>query len=187
MTQQLKLTTILLGLWLAIGAPGAHAADEPAEHKHRVMGLFCPERQADLKTMLEKLPQITLVSIDYQNAEATFRYDAKKTFGDNATPQQVIERFDNLLQSSSRGTFGIKPPLALPRDQLQLVEIPVVGLDCLACSFAAYNMVQRTPGVEQATASFKTGLVTAWIDPAKTNRAALEALLKERGVTLKQP
>lgn len=139
--------------------------------------------------MLEKLPQITLVSIDYQNAEATFRYDAKKTFGDNATPQQVIERFDNLfLYSLLRGTFGIKPPLALPRDQLQLVEIPVVGLDCLACSFAAYNMVQRMLGVEQATSSFKTGLVTAWIDPAKTNRAVLEALLKRgRGVTLKQP
>ncbi len=35
-------------------------------------------------------------------------------------------------------------------------------------------------GVEQATASFKVGLVTAWIDPAKTDRAMLEEALRKK-------
>lgn len=40
----------------------------------------------------------------------------------------------------------------------------------------------RLEGVEQATASFKNGLVTAWIDASKTDRAKLEMELKQRGV-----
>jgi hypothetical protein len=38
--------------------------------------------------------------------------------------------------------------------------------------------------VEHATASFKDGKATALIDPEQTDRAAIETVLKERGVTL---
>ena len=66
-----------------------------------------------------------------------------------------------------------------------LVEIPVVGLDCKACCLAAYEAIYKLEGVERATASFKDGLVTAWIDSEKTDRTKLEAALKQRNVTLK--
>ena len=42
-------------------------------------------------------------------------------------------------------------------------------------------------GVAQATASFREGRITALIDPAQTNRAALETALKQRNVELKSP
>jgi copper chaperone CopZ len=61
----------------------------------------------------------------------------------------------------------------------------VLGLDCKGCCLGAYESIAKIEGVEQATASFKLGLVTALIDPAKTNRAALETALKQRNVTLK--
>ena len=67
-------------------------------------------------------------------------------------------------------------------EKLTLVEIPVVGLDCKACCLGAYEAIYRLEGVEQATASFKDGLVTAWIDASKTDRAQLETALKQRGV-----
>jgi len=104
-----------------------------------------------------------------------------------ARPEQIIERFDNKLREVSRSTFGIKPICATPRDKLQFIEIPVLGLDCKACCLAAYEAVYKLEGVEQATASFKDGLVTAWIDPQQTNREKLEAALKQRNVTLKPP
>jgi copper chaperone CopZ len=63
----------------------------------------------------------------------------------------------------------------------------VLGLDCKACALAAYESIAKIDGVEQATASFRDGLVTARIDPARTSRAALEEILKKRGVTLKGP
>jgi hypothetical protein len=66
-----------------------------------------------------------------------------------------------------------------------LVEIPVVGLDCKACCLAAYEAIYRLDGVEQATASFQVGLVTAWIDPAQTNQALLEEALRKKEVALK--
>jgi hypothetical protein len=42
-------------------------------------------------------------------------------------------------------------------------------------------------GVEQATASFKEGLVTAWIHPHKVNRLKLEEALRKKGVKLLKP
>lgn len=165
-----------------------HAEDaaEPAPVKHRVTGLFSPDRQDDLRAAVDRLPHVKLVSIDYKTAEATFAYDPVK-FLNNPQPEQVVERFDNLLRSVSFATFGIAPLCTTPRDKLQLVEIKVVGLDCKGCCLAAYESIYKIEGVEQATASFKDGLVTAWINPEKTDRAALETALKQRGVVLAVP
>ena len=68
-----------------------------------------------------------------------------------------------------------------------MIEISVAGLDCKACCLAAYEAIYRLEGVEMATASFHEGRVTALTDPEKTDRARLEAALKQRGVTLKMP
>ena len=164
------------------------AEDKPAapqEVKHQVTGLFCPERVEDLHKAAIQLTNIELVSVDYATAEAIFRYDPAQVFN-NATPEKIVEQFDNQLRNASRHTFGIKPLSTVPRDQLQFVEIPVVGLDCKACSLGAYEIVYKLEGVEQATASFKTGLVTAWIHPTKTDRKTLEEILVKRNVTLKE-
>lgn len=175
----LKLFMILSFMILSIPA----RADT---FKHQVTGLFMKEREQDLREAVEKVPQVKLISIDFKNAEATFAYDAAKAFP-GAKPEQVVERFDNLLKSASNHTFGIKPLRVVPREKLRLIEIPVAGLDCKACCLAAYEAVSRLEGVETATASFREGRVTALIDPDKTNRARLEDALKQRGVDVKAP
>jgi copper chaperone CopZ len=159
----------------------------PAEAvKHQVTGLFMKEREKDLREVVEQIAQIKLVSIDFDNAEAVFEYDAAKAFpGANAA--QVIERLDNLLKQASRHTFGIKPVHSLPLEKLQRIEIPVAGLDCKACCLAAYEAVARLEGVEQATASLKERRVTALIDPTRTDRAKLVEALKKREVDVKAP
>lgn len=166
--------------------PFAIADDKPVETrliKHQITGLFLPDREKDLRAVFAKLPDIKLVSIDFKNAEASFEYDAAKVFP-GAKPEQIVERFDNLLRNATKHTFGVKPLRMIEREKLQLLEIPVAGLDCKACSLAAYEAVYKIDGVEQATASFQEGLVTAWIDPRKTGVAALEEALKQKGVTL---
>lgn len=76
----------------------------PAETvKHQVTGLFMKEREKDFRDVVEQIPQIKLVSIDFDNAEAVFEYDAAKAFP-GAKPAQVIERLDNLLKHASRHT-----------------------------------------------------------------------------------
>ena len=166
------------------------ADDTPAEPqpvKHRVTGLFSPDREADLKKVFaEKISEVKLVSIDFKNSEATFVYDADKLFN-KPKPEQLIERFDNLLRTHTLGTFGIRAVCATPKDKLKFIEIPIVGLDCKGCCLAAYESVYKIEGVEQATANFKDGLVTAWIDPKKTNQSDLEDALKKRNVQLKTP
>ena len=48
---------------------------------------------------------------------------------------------------------------------------------------AAYRrQVAEIEGVLRATASFKDGLMIAWIDPKLTNREALEAALRKRNI-----
>jgi copper chaperone CopZ len=152
--------------------------------KHQVTGLFMKEREQDLRDAVEKIPHVKLVRIDFPSSEATFEYDPAKAFP-GAKPEQVLQRLDNMLKTASSHTFGIKPLRTMPLDKLRLIEIPVAGLDCKACCLVAYEAVAKLDGVERATASFREGRVTALIDPAKTDRAALEEALKKRGVTLK--
>jgi copper chaperone CopZ len=154
--------------------------------KYRVTGLFNREREADLQAAVKKLPDVAVADIDLEHGEATFSYDPAKLFP-KVQPKDIVERFDNLLKSASGQTFGIKPLSTTPKDKLVRIEIPVLGLDCKGCCLAAYDSIAKIDGVEQATASFKDGLMTALIDPDKTNRAALEEALKKRGVTLKTP
>lgn len=170
-----------VSLAIALFASAAQAA-EPI--KHQITGLFSTEREADLRETFKELPEFKLVSIDFKNAEASFEYDPAKVFP-NAKPEQIIERFDNLLRQASRHTFGIKALRSLPKDKLTLIEIPVVGLDCKGCCLGAYDAIYRLPGVEMATASFKLGRVTALVNPEKIDRVELETALKQRGVQLK--
>ncbi len=150
----------------------------------QVTGLFMPERVAAFRTLLQQLPDAKLVSIDFETATATFACAADSDLFRNATTQQITERLDSRIRQLSDHTLGIKPLSTTPREKLELIEIPITGLDCQACSLAVYDILARIEGVEQATASFHDSRATAWIDPARTDRAKLEDALKQRGVTL---
>ena len=150
---------------------------------HRVTGLFSPDREAELRAAVSQIPDVKLVSVDFQHAEAVFSYDTAVVFK-GAKPESIVERFDGLLRTATHQTMGIAPVDPTPKGKLALVEIPVAGLDCKACCLATYESIFKIEGVAAATASFKEGRVTALIDPAKTNREELEAALTKRGVTL---
>ncbi len=174
---------ILFVLGAANSSAAADEPKQPAACKHQITGLFSKDREKDLRVLFAQLPEFKLVSIDFDQAEVVLEYDAAQVFP-GAAPEQVIDRLGGKLRDASRSTFGVKPLPAVPQDQLERVEIPVVGLDCKACGLAAYEAIYRIDGVERATASFREGLVTAWIHPQRTNRAALEEALSRRGVEL---
>lgn len=164
-------------------ATAASATEKPVM-KHQITGLFCAERVEDLRAVCrDKLARFSLQDIDYENGEATFRYDPQKEFP-GANPQQVIERFDQELRNVTRHTFGAKAIRGKTKQELQRVEFMIAGLDCKACSLAVYEMLYRQPGVEQAQASFRERRAVAWIDGTMTDRATLLKLLRERGVTV---
>src|SRR5690349_18048085 len=115
------------------------AQAEPATIKVRVTGLFAPDRQADLRAVINEWSDIKLVSLDFNHAEAQLSLDAAKLYP-KATTAQVIIRLDEKLRQETHGLFGIKPATETPRDKLRRVEIPVAGLDCKACCLAAYEI-----------------------------------------------
>ena len=102
------------------------------------------------------------------------------------TEEAITKRLDDLLRAASSSTFTLRPPAAIPREKMQTVEIHVGILDCKGCRYGAYVAIAKIEGVESATVT-GAGLLTAWIDPAKTNRAALEAALKKARVELAEP
>src|SRR6185295_17988106 len=98
---------------------------EVEQVKHRITGLFGKEREEDLRESVKKMTGVTLVSIDFDYAEATFEYDAAKLFKDSK-PKDYLERFDNLLRQASSHTFGVRPLSTTAREKLTRVEIPVL-------------------------------------------------------------
>jgi len=192
MKQRILIARASVTLLAAIACIAAD--DKPAElapTKFRVLGLFSPDRQDDLREVVKQLPAVKVVRIDFAQAEAVFSYDLEQLFPQakgkqKFTPKQITERLDELLRNASHHTFGIKPLSTAPKEKLTRVEIPVAGLDCKGCCLAAYESIAKIDGVEQATASFKDGKVTALIDPAKTNKAALQEALKKAQVHLSE-
>jgi copper chaperone CopZ len=167
----------------------AQAEDKPAVPKlikHQITGLFSPDREQDLRDALATLPQFRLVDIDYKNAEVTLEYDPAKLWP-GVKPEKYLELFDNELRKASGHTFRARPLRTVPLDKLKRIEIPIEGLDCKGCSYAAYLRIYELPGVEVATASFKAGKVTAFVDPEKIDQVKLEEALKQGGVEIKRP
>ena len=163
-------------------------AEEQAS-RLRVIGLCSPDRQDDLREIVRTMPDVQLGSLDYDNAEATFHFDTAKVFT-NFNPKkppttgQIVTRLDELLKRASQGTFSVTPLSTIPKDKLAVVEIHIGILDCKGCRLGAYQAVAKQNGVERATVNSEKGILTAWIDPAKMDRSALEAALKKARVDL---
>ena len=73
------------------------------------------------------MPDVQLVKIDYDTAEATFRYDVAKVIaGYNPkkppTDEAIAKRLDELLRTASNGTFTLKPGAAIPSEKLEAVR-----------------------------------------------------------------
>jgi copper chaperone CopZ len=152
----------------------------------RINGLFQADRADDLREVMKQWPEVTLVSVDYELGEAEFSFDPAKAFP-GRKPADWIDALNNQLGNLSNHTFGARAVCAISRDKLTKIEIPIYGLDCKACSYAAYEIVYKLPGVEQATTSFKEHRLTAWIDPDKIDQPKIEDALKKRQVSLKPP
>jgi copper chaperone CopZ len=183
-------STLALIPALLIGLAAGPAPAAEALVRCRITGLFQPDRVDDLRRQGGALrlvqgdasAELRLVEVDYDDAEATYAYDPDTRPLKNSGPGQVRERIDHLLRDASRGAFSALPPSTLPADRRQEIRIGVAGLDCKGCAFGAYRALAKLDGVERATVDFRRGIVTARVDPAKTNRDALVAALKKAEV-----
>ena len=183
-------STLALIPALLVGLAAGPAPAAEALVRCRITGLFQPDRVDDLRRQAGTLrlgdgdesAEIKLVDVEYDNAEATFAYDPEVRPLKTATPGQVRERIDHLLRAASRGAFSALPPSTLPAEHRQEIRIGVAGLDCKGCAFGAYRALAKLDGVDRATVDFKRGIVTARVDPAKTNLDALVAALKKAEV-----
>jgi copper chaperone CopZ len=173
---------LLPTLILLLPAPAAVA--EEVTVQYRLTGLFQPDRVDDLRrqagTLLlnEQDPSsaVRLVAVDYETAVVTFAYDGAAKHFKNLKPERILEGINGRLSHVSRGTFKAFPPTHLKPDQLKEERIAVAGHDCKGCAYAAYRAIAGIDGVERGVVSFKDGRVTAWIDPARTDRAAQVAV-----------
>jgi copper chaperone CopZ len=177
---------LLLLLTAVLACADEEKSANPQLFKHRITGLFSHEREAVLREAVAEIPGVELVSIDFDHAEGTFRYDPAVAFK-GTKPEEIEKSLHNKVGSATHYTLGIQPLIATPPDQLTRVEIPIAGLDCQACCLAAYESIFKVEGVAQATASFQEGKLTALIDPTKTTRDDLIAALKKRQVKVPGP
>ena len=163
----------------------ARAADKPPPKverlTYRLTGLFSPDREKDLRKGFAELPDFKLIAVDFAEAEMTVEFAPTAVFP-GQKPERVTELVNDRVRAATGHTFGVKPRRTVPSDKLVSVEIPVAGCDCKACCLAAYEAVAGVDGVEQATASFRDGKVTARIDPTRTDKGKLEEALRKRNV-----
>lgn len=183
-----RFASVLCALSLAL--PLLHAEEQTGTY--RLIGLSAPEREADLREVLAKVADVSLVSLDAAKAEVTLRFDAEKIFlpakqKPPVAADKIIARLDQLIGAASTRTFSLTERSTVPADKLTKVEIPIGVLDCKGCRYAAYQAVAKLDGVERATVSTTPSAVIAWVDATKTKRETLEDALKKVRVELKTP
>jgi len=113
-------------------------------------GLFSPDRETAVRTGLEKLPDIKLVSLDFEHAEGVFSYDPAVAFK-GTKPDDLTKRFDERIRNATHHTLGIAALITTPHDKLTRIGIPAIGLDCQACALADYEAIYKIDGVTAAT------------------------------------
>lgn len=193
----LRQRSALLALLLC-SIPGLLRAEEQTS-THRIIGLCSPERQDDFREVMSSVPIVQLLSLDYDKAEAVFRYDVAELLPAvgkkpaDRSPEKITNALNELIRAKGKGksrsksTFSFTAPSTLPADQLTRLDLKVGLLDCKGCRYTAYIAVAKIEGVERAAVNSETQTLTAWIDPAKTSRAALEDALKKAQVVLPVP
>ena len=179
--------TLALASALTLALPLLHAEEQTGTY--RLIGLSAPEREADLREVMQTVPAVALVSLDGAKAEVTLRFDAEKLFlpaksKQPPAPDKITERLNSLIGGASKNTFSLTERSTVPADKLTKVEIPIGVLDCKGCRYAAYQAVAKLEGVERATVSATPSAVIAWIDATKIKRDALEDALKKARVDL---
>lgn len=158
----------------------ATAAEQSVEYS--VRGLFQPDRKDALITAARALESCRLLEVHYESARAVFIYDDEAQGFKKAGPEQVLQQINNQIRKLTNATITLQQPDTLREDQLQRIEFTVEGLDCLGCSYGLYSAVASLEGVERAYASFRDGKLTAFIDPSKTSRQNLAAVLKKKEI-----
>lgn len=183
-----------LALFLSAVVGQLETPDDATVHC-RVTGLFQPDRVQDLERQVAEIstnadqpaPIVSVLSVDYDKADVTLAFDPDAAAFKGKSPEQVRTHVHEQLHHVSRGAFSLFPVSAVDPAALKEEVISVAGLDCKGCAYGAYRAVAPVEGVERAVVSFKDGRVTAWIDPAKTNRAALITALKKSQVDVLEP
>lgn len=183
-----RILSLLAVVLLSLGSASSLRAQEQT-NTFRVIGLFSPERQDDLRELLQTVSAFQLVSLNFPQAEATLRYELPQLFPNTnlkkpPTADAILKRLDELLRQASQGAFTLRPLCTLPADQLTKLEIKVIMPDCKGCRHGVYSSVAKLEGVERATVDSKTSVLTAWIDGTKTKREALIEALKKARVEL---
>ena len=172
---------------LVFGAP-LHAEEQTMTV--RVMGISHPERVEDFRNAVKSVRELQLVSVDGEKASAVLRYEVSaiitkpKTKPDDLAPAKILAQIDNLVGRASVRTFTLTEPTGVAEDKLVKVEFKVGVLDCKGCRYGAYIAIAKLDGVERATVDSNSRTLTAWINPAKTSKEALEAALKKARVEL---
>src|SRR5262245_29914096 len=68
-----------------------------------------------------------------------------------------------------------------PKTNAARLDLPVLGMHCVACAARIEKALAETPGVGRAGVNFATGRATVEFDRATTNAAALRDVVRSQG------
>ena len=181
----MKPTRILSALAaVLLTASSAWAEDQTATY--RVIGFSAPERLDDWRQVMSGMPEVQADKVDFDKAQVTLRFDLVNLYPNakppkDPAPDVIMKRIDELLRKVSRGTFSLTALSTVPADKIQQLDLRIGILDCKGCRYGTYLAIAKMDGVERASIDPDKNMLHAWIDPEKTNEAAIkDALTKAR-------
>ncbi len=131
-----------------------------------VQGMTCAACSARVEKVLRNLDGVEEANVNLATNRATVIYDP-----DRLTPSHVIK---------SIGNAGYEAKFA----DLVTVEFRVTGMSCSACSARVEKVLQRSPGVHQASVNLATERATIAYDATVTSISALKDVVVGAGYAI---
>jgi copper chaperone CopZ len=157
---------------------------EKVQRSYQITSFFIPERADAIRKDIETTHEgIKVIKMDFATATVTLRFDPEVVVpraGKNPKTQDSV--LNHMIRGHTQGLITLAEPVS--RERLAEITIPVAGLDCIGCSYAAYEAVRRVDGVVYAIASFKDGRVYCRYDDVKTNPRQLKEALMKKSIPL---
>ncbi|NLY53782.1 MAG: copper-translocating P-type ATPase [Firmicutes bacterium] len=128
-----------------------------------VRGMTCAACSSRVEKSLRALDGVVEANVNLATEKATIVYDANEI-----SPAAILQKVADI---------GYEADLS----DLAKVEFRVGGMTCAACSARVERVLQRAPGVQQASVNLAAERATVHYDPATTNVADLQEVIAKAG------
>jgi len=141
------------------------------KESYRVTGMSCAACAARIEKIINKLPGIAKVNVNFAVEKATVEFD------------DVSVDSDKIIEAVKKLGFGFEKEVVQENSS---IELKISGMSCAACSAKIERKLGKTEGVIKASVNLATEKANIQYDPSKIKASDIIKIIEFLGYKAKK-